>query len=231
MRTLISAAILLLSSTAAQAETIERKVDIGAFTSVGVSGSTDAQITVGPAQSILLRGPKGLVDNIEVVLKDGALLIKHKKTYWGAGNSYKENAKAIITVPTLTKVAVSGSGDMKVTGVKANDFGIAVSGSGDVVANGSCTMLKSSIAGSGNIDATALKCQSATASIAGSGDNRIFASKDITVSIAGSGDVRVTGAPNGACAVNIAGSGSVALPGRTTGNCATKIAGSGEVSY
>ncbi len=219
-----------LVSTTAQAETIERKIDIGAFTSVGVSGSTAAQITVGPAQSIMLRGPKELVDNIEVVLKDGALMIKHKKSHWGMGKSYKENAKVTITAPKLTKVAVSGSGDMNVSGVKATDFGIAVSGSGDVTANGSCTALRSSIAGSGNIDATALQCQSATASIAGSGDNRVFVSKDITVSIAGSGDVRVLGTPSGNCSINIAGSGSVMLPGRK-GACTSKIAGSGDVSY
>jgi hypothetical protein len=231
MKTCILIAASLLAGTAAQAETIERKVDVGAFTSVGISGSTDSQITVGPAQSILLRGPKALVDNIEVVLKDGALMIKHKKSSWGMGNNYKENAKAIITTPSLTKVAVSGSGDMMVTGVKAGDFGIAVSGSGDITASGSCTALRSAISGSGDIDATALKCQSVTASIAGSGDSKAFASNDVSVSIAGSGDVRVMGAPGGACSVNIAGSGSVMLPGRTAGTCTTKIAGSGDVSY
>jgi hypothetical protein len=230
MKTGILIAAALLASTAAQAETIERKVDVGAFTSVGVSGSTDAQITVGPAPSILLRGPKALVDNIEVVLKDGALMIKHKKSSWGMGTSYKENAKAIITAPSLTKVAVSGSGDMTVSGVKAGDFGIAISGSGDISASGTCTSLRSAISGSGDIDATALKCQSVTASIAGSGDSKAFASKDVMISIAGAGDVRVMGAPTGNCSVNIAGSGSVMLPGRS-GNCTSKIAGSGDVSY
>jgi Putative auto-transporter adhesin, head GIN domain len=221
---------VMLISASAHAQSIERKVDIGAFTSVGVSGATDAQITVGAAQSIVLRGPKALVDNIEVSLKDGALLIKHKKSNWGMGASYKENAKAIITVPALKKVAVSGSGDMNVTGIKAADFGIALSGSGDITAAGSCTSLRSSISGSGGVNATGLKCASATTSISGSGGSKIFASQDVTVSIAGSGNVQVDGAPKGSCAISIAGSGDVAVPGRA-GKCSSKIAGSGEVTY
>jgi hypothetical protein len=230
MKKSISLMAAMLCSVSVQAQNIERKVDMGAFTSVGISGSTDAEITVGPAQSILLRGPKGLVDNIEVSLKDGALLIKHKKSYWGIGASYKDNAKAIITVPALAKVAVSGSGNMAVTGVKATDFGIAVSGSGDISASGSCTNLRSSISGSGDVDASGLKCASATTSIAGSGDSKVFASQTVTVSIAGSGDVRVDGVPQGSCAITIAGSGDVSVPGGT-GKCTSKIAGSGKVTY
>jgi hypothetical protein len=126
MKKYIGLMAALLVSVSAQAQNIERKIDMGAFTSVGIAGSTDAEITVGPAQSIVLRGPKGLVNTIEVSLKDGALLIKHKKSSWNIGVSYKENAKAIITTPALAKVAVSGSGNMKVAGVKATDFGIAV---------------------------------------------------------------------------------------------------------
>ncbi len=220
----------VLISASAHAQSIERKVDIGAFTSVGVSSSTDAQITVGPAQSVVLRGPKALVDAIEVSLQDGALLIKHKKSNWGMGTSFKVNAKAIITVPELKKVAVSGSGDMTVTGIKAADFGIAVSGSGDITAAGSCTRLNSSISGSGGVNATGLKCASATTSISGSGGSKVFASQDVTVSIAGSGNVLVDGAPKGSCAISIAGSGDVAVPGRAA-KCTAKIAGSGEVTY
>jgi Putative auto-transporter adhesin, head GIN domain len=230
MKLYASLMVAMLCSAGAQAQNIERKVDMGAFTSVGIAGSTDAEITVGPAQSILLRGPKGLVDNIEVMLKDGALLIKHKKSHWGVGQSYKDNAKAIIAVPALTKVAVSGSGNINVTGVKATDFGIAVSGSGDVTASGSCTNLRSSISGSGDVDASGLKCASATTSIAGSGDSKVFASQNATVSIAGSGDVRVDGVPKTSCAITIAGSGDVSVPGGA-GKCTSKIAGSGEVTY
>jgi Putative auto-transporter adhesin, head GIN domain len=230
MKKTISLMAVMLCSVSVQAQNIERKVDMGAFTSVGIAGSTDAEITVGPAQSILLRGPKGLVDNIEVVLKDGALLIKHKKSYWATGVSYKDNAKAIITVPALTKVAVSGSGDITVAGLKATDFGVAVSGSGDITASGSCTSLRSSVSGSGDIDASGLKCASATTSISGSGDSKIFASESATVSIAGSGDVRLEGVPKTSCAITIAGSGDVSVPGGA-GKCTSKIAGSGEVTY
>jgi hypothetical protein len=230
MKTYGSIIAAMLCSVSVQAQNIERKVEMGAFTSVGIAGSTDADISVGPAQSILLRGPKGLVDNIEVSLKDGALLIKHKKSYWSMGANYKDNAKAIITVPALTKVAVSGSGDMNVSGVKATDFGIAISGSGNISASGSCTNLISSISGSGDVDASGLKCASATTSIAGSGDSKIFASQNATVSIAGSGDVQVDGAPKASCTIKIAGSGDVSVPGGA-GKCSSKIAGSGEVTY
>jgi hypothetical protein len=230
MKKYVYLAAATLCGVSAQAQNIERKIEMGAFTSVGVAGSTDAQITVGPAQSIVLRGPKALIDNIEVSLKDGALLVKHKKSSWGMGTSYKENAKAIITVPALTKVAVSGSGDMSVSGVKATDFGIAVSGSGNINASGSCTSLVSSISGSGDVDASGLKCAAVTTSIAGSGDSKVFASESVTVSIAGSGDVRVDGAPKGSCTIKIAGSGDVSVPGGS-GKCSSKIAGSGEVTY
>ncbi len=220
----------MFASVAAHAQSIERKIDMGPFSSVEVAGSADAQITVGPAQSIVLRGPKSLVDNIEVSLKDGALLIKHKRLNWNLGFSSKFNAKAIITVPALKKVAVSGSGDINITSIKASDFGINVSGSGDITASGSCTSLRSSISGSGDINSSALKCASVTANIEGSGDIKLFASQDVNLTIEGSGDVRVDGAPKGKCAITINGSGDVTVPGGSD-KCTIKIAGSGDVTY
>ncbi len=221
----------MLASTVVQAESIDRKIDIGPFTAVAIAGSTDANITVGPAQSIVLRGPQKLVDAVELVLKDDALLIKRKKSSSNWDSGYKEGVTAIITLPVLTKYAVSGSGDAVITGIKADSFGIAISGSGDVRASGSCGSLTSALSGSGDLDASSLQCDNAKVTISGSSDSKVYARKDIRITLAGSGDVKVAGAPSGLCAINVAGSGDVAMPGRAAGNCSTKIAGSGEVTY
>jgi hypothetical protein len=225
----VSTMALLLMSASAQAANIERKIDMGAFKAVAVAGSTDAVITVGGAQSIVLRGPQKLVDATEVSLKDGVLLIKRSKASWGWDSGYKEGVTAHINAPTLNAYAVSGSGHATITGIKAAEFGIAISGSGNVKTAGQCQALTSTISGSGDIDAAGLHCSSAKVAVSGSGDAKVYASQAVTVSVAGSGDVTVLGKPAGSCTISVAGSGDVAVPGGST--CTSKIAGLGAVSY
>lgn len=234
MQKILYLALAICATGTAQAQSgapnIERKIDMPAFSAIGISGSTNAEITVGPARSILLRGPQKLVDGLEVSVKDGSLHIKRKKENMRWEPSYKTGVTAIITTPVLNRYAVSGSGDAVITGIKAEAFGVAISGSGDVRASGSCGSLNAAMSGSGDLDATDLQCDNAKVAISGSSDSKVFARKDISIAVSGSGDVKVAGAPMGLCDIRVAGSGDVAMPGRK-GSCNSKIAGSGEVTY
>jgi Putative auto-transporter adhesin, head GIN domain len=187
---------------------IERSVAVSAFSSVGIAGWQDADITVGPATSVKIRGAKTLVDQTVIEWRNNALSIRSKNNSWGNWSD-GDGVTVVITTPSLNRVAISGSGDIKARGIKAGDFGVSISGSGDVKLSGSCANFKSSISGSGDVDASGLSCTNGSLNVAGSGDTSIRLSGDVNSVIAGSGDMTIYGNPKGNRKQNVAGSGEV----------------------
>ncbi len=103
--------------------------------------------------------------------------------------------------------SIAGSGDIRLVGVEADRIGLRVSGSGDIAANGKANVLAVSVTGSGDVKARELAVEAAKVSIAGSGDVTVQARRKLDVSIAGSGDVGYVGNPE--ISMSNAGSGSV----------------------
>ena len=198
------------------------------FQAVAMNGSMDLVVRQGATQSVQVEADDNLLPLLETVVEptsQGATLVVR----WKKGQSLYTRSKVSITVtvPKLSaltasgsgdikvepfntpalKLSLSGSGDAKLQGLSTSDFGISISGSGDVVANGSATKLSISIAGSGDVRLADLKSDDVSVSVAGSGDVAVNAAKTLDVRIAGSGDVSYTG--NAAVKSRVAGSGSV----------------------
>ena len=105
------------------------------------------------------------------------------------------------------KLALSGSADVKLRQLSADELAGNVSGSGDLVFGGKATKLSVSISGSGDVNSRALEADDVSVSVAGSGDASVTARKTLNVSIAGSGSVVYAGDP--IVKSSIAGHGSV----------------------
>jgi hypothetical protein len=111
-----------------------------------------------------------------------------------------------LKVPGL-RVAMAGSGQMRLRQLAVDELSVKVSGSGELELAGRTGTLALAVAGSGNADARGLEANDASVNVAGSGDATVNARKTLNVSVAGSGRVAYTG--SAAVKTAIAGSGSV----------------------
>lgn len=187
------------------------------FTGIASGGNFNVSVTLGDTESLRLEGNEDLLKNIETVVEKGVLKIqyKDKKRLWDWNSSDKKRVNVYITAKTLTNLAVSGSGQMKVEGtIKTPDFKAAVSGSGDLWVNAESVNTKASISGSGtvNLSGTAqnteitisgsgnlkgrnFKTKSASIVVSGSGNTELFVDQSLKATVSGSGDIRYGGNP------------------------------------
>jgi Putative auto-transporter adhesin, head GIN domain len=200
-----------------------------AFQGVALSGSMDLIVRQGGTQAVQVQADDNLMPYLETEVTGSGADAK-LQVRWKRGVSiYNSSATRIsVTVPKLTSLAASGSGDMTVEPFETPslvvsvsgssdtrlqklvtaELQISISGSGDVDGAGSATRLRIDVAGSGDVKLRDMKSDDVKISIAGSGDASVHADKSLEVRIAGSGDVVYTG---NAATVNakVAGSGSV----------------------
>jgi carbon monoxide dehydrogenase subunit G len=197
------------------------------FRAIELSGSMDLVVRQGP-QEVQVVLDHNLLEHLETVVEErgGTPTLRVR---WKRGSSFSTRSRVGVTVsvPQLSaiaasgsgdirlesfntpalKVALSGSGDARLAGLTTGELAIAISGSGDVSGQGSATKLSIGISGSGDVRLAEMKAEDVKVSIAGSGDASVAAAKTLEVSIAGSGDVTYTGNP--AVRSSVAGSGSV----------------------
>lgn len=205
---------------------VDRSFPVAAFDRVEVAGPYDVKVTTGGAPGVQAKGGSALLDETDVVVKDGKLIIAPKKHQGIRWNWH--NGKAVFTVSTaalkaagiagsghidIDKVAgdfegdVAGSGELRLAAVTGGAMNLSIAGSGDIHAAGTADSVDLSIAGSGDIDVGELAAKTAEVSIAGSGNIRANASDTAKVSIMGSGDVDIGGGAK--CSVSKSGSGDV----------------------
>lgn len=172
------------------------------FEQVHSSGSAKVVITVGPAQHVEIKTDDNIIPIVETKVRDGRLEIETKDSW-----SSDTGITVTISTPTLKGVGLSGSGDVRVSGVSGGAFAAALSGSGDITASGTAEKVSVAISGSGDAHLYDLAARTAEISVSGSGDVEVSASEVLDASIAGSGDVSYRGKPQ--VKSHVAGSGDV----------------------
>lgn len=198
----LSACVLNLGDVAGgETQTQSRSVD--AFDAIAIEGSVDVQAKVGPGLSVDVEASDKVIDKVVTRVEDGTLHVSLERgVHVNTGRMLVR-----VTVPSLTSISVSGSGDASVEGLDEASLSIAVSGSGDVEAGGEAESVSISVAGSGDVGARALEVEDAKIALRGSGDIRVTATETATGSIQGSGDVTVHGGAD--CSITVAGSGDL----------------------
>lgn len=217
----LAAASALLFATGACSEsraesgpTTSRTYQVGAFTSLEVTGPFDVAVSTGKPVAVAAEGPEKLIEALKVEVVDGKLLIRPERKGWFGGFNWNGGpAKVVVSVPSLDAAQITGSGDVMVDRVNGERFAgaiagsgnlnvgqasikqlaLAISGSGSVKVAGQAQQASYSIAGSGDVDAGGLTAVNADAEIAGSGNIRARVTGQAKASIAGSGDIDISG--------------------------------------
>lgn len=214
---LISLSVLILATLACSAVStgtntvigsghiISEARTLGSFTSVELRGSSDVDIVVGATQSVTVKSDDNIVPLIETTVSDGKLIISTKPF---TSMTTTSGVHISIVVPSLQNVVLSGSGNMRVTGVNGPALGIEMPGSGNITVAGTTDRATITMAGSGNILCSDLKAHSATVMLTGSGTVKVYADKSLNANISGSGAIRYSGSPS-QLNTNITGSGTI----------------------
>jgi hypothetical protein len=188
--------------------TAARQVDN--FTKLESTCSADVILVQGSPQAVLLEGEDNILPLIETRVSGGTLTISTKP------NTSIRTTQALIvhiTVPELSSIRVTGSGnvdlstwqagsanieitgsgDIRVDSLQADSLQAVLSGSGDVILAGKVSSQTIRISGSGNFEAKLLESRGADATLTGSGDATLWVTENLTANLSGSGDVNYYG--------------------------------------
>jgi hypothetical protein len=177
-------------------EIVSRKLDLAGFERISVAGVYELDVRVGPEFSIMLSGPAYEMNRVEASVENGALVLNQRK--WKKGEKNRNNrdgVEAVITMPSLTGLNISGVVEGHISDVDASRFELNLSGVGDITIDGECGALEAKVSGVGDLDAKSLECRTADINVSGVGDASVFASDEIDARISGMGDIDVYGSP------------------------------------
>lgn len=201
---------------------VTEELDLPAFNGVELSISAQVFIRQGNEQSVTVEGKQNLIDELERDVRNGIWDIEFDRCV-----TNMDEMKIFITVPDLTSLKISGSGDIVSEntfvigdidlnisgsgtidlGLEADDINARISGSGKINMEGIGDQLDLDVSGSGDLTAFGLTLRTADITISGSGDAEVFVTDTLLVRISGSGDVFYKGNPS--VDVSISGSGRV----------------------
>ena len=164
--------------------------DVAAFTRIDNSASVDVRLHVGGRQKLLVRAGEKVIDDVRTEVRDGTLHLSFDHDGFGGNDLIVE-----ATVPRLTGIEASGSGDIDVDGIDAGSFQVRSDGSADLSLAGTAAQLAVDLDGSGDADLERLDAREARVAVGGSGDVDVRAGERLDVRVDGSGDVRYHGDP------------------------------------
>ncbi len=164
--------------------------DVARFTRIDSGDSVDVRVRVGEAQRVQVSAGEEVIDDVRTSVRDGVLHVTFDHRGFGGGDVVVD-----ASVPRLTGIDVSGSGDVDALGVDAEEFEVRSDGSADVSVQGTARTLAVELDGSGDADLTDLVSREAQVTVGGSGDADVRVDERLRATVDGSGDLHYRGDP------------------------------------
>jgi hypothetical protein len=194
---LVSAAALVLLSGCGSHTASSRQ---GSTATSGTEGS------VGAPKRVVIRGDDNVLRLITTKVADGTLVVSQA----GDFNSHR-GVQVDVAIPSLVGVALSGTGNLAVTGVRADRFKVDLSGAGRLEVSGTARRVDASLTGVGDARLGRLLSTATHVVVSGTGSATVVATKSLDASVSGTGSVTYHGNPQH-IKTNVTGTGAV-VPG------------------
>ena len=123
------------------------------------------RLHVGEPQRVQVRAGEKVIDDVGLEVRDGTLHVTFDHNGFGGGDVVVE-----ASVPKLTGIDASGSGDIDADGIDADAFDVRSDGSADIALAGTAGRLAVDSNGSGDADLAGLTAREARVAVNGSGD-------------------------------------------------------------
>lgn len=175
---------------------ITETYDLTGFDKIDVGGVYEIDVMVGGDYAIAVSGAPEEMSRIEVYVENGELFLDQKRPERGKRRFRNHGLTAVISVPALSAIDVSGVVDGEVKGISAGAFSADLSGVGDLDLSGTCENLDADVSGVGDLDAEDLKCLTVDIQVSGIGDATVYASQAVEASVSGIGSITVYGSPS-----------------------------------
>ena len=179
--------------------------DVAGFTEVCLSGSGDVLIEQTGAESCTVEGDDNVLPLLETRVSNGVL---HLGLRQNVSVRATKPIRYHVTVKELSGVAISGSGNVRASGIDTDKLAAEISGSGSADLAGRADVVTLRVSGSGSYNAGDLRSRTVKVDISGSGDAVVNPSDRLDATVSGSGSVRYGGSPT--VSQRVSGSGSIA---------------------
>ena len=165
--------------------------DLPSFAAVDLGGANQVAVSVGGKQSVAVHADDNLIEAVTTQVHSGVLVIGNTGSF-----TTKSPMRVDVTVPILDTATLSGTGILRIDGVKGKQFDALLPGSGVLRVSGTVDRLDATLGGSGDMQLENLIARDATVSVAGSGRLQVHASGTLNASVAGSGVILYRGNPS-----------------------------------
>lgn len=205
------------------------------FNKISLNCSADVKYTVSDTLHISVNATDDWLETLDIrTAADGTLIIGKKENdnsvihvNWHSGP-----CQIIIAGPSLKSVAIAGSGSFKCWGkILTDEFVGSVSGSGDIdIKDIKAENAIFSTVGSGDLIVGDIEAKKVDVSVSGSGDASVHANNvaDINANVVGSGDITLDCKDCGTATASISGSGDISIFGNVK-QLRQSTAGSGDI--
>lgn len=165
--------------------------EVADFKSISSDIVGEVLVKMGESQSVEVTFDDNLLPMVSTEAVDGELRISTTGSF-----STSVGLKINITTPSLDSVRSSGVGAVKIEGLNAETFSIALSGVGGISAKGEVKSLDVTVSGVGSADLDGLVAEEVSVTVSGVGGAKVHASKSVNASTTGVGSIRVSGNPS-----------------------------------
>jgi len=178
--------------------------NVPAFHAVELAGANNVAIHVGGTQQVVVRADQNLIGRVTTEVRSGTLVVGNKPGSYAT----KAPTGVEITVPSLSALTLSGSGNIVVDGIDAQSLTVNLPGSGTLNGSGTVTRLEVTIGGSGSVQFAGVTARDGHAVVSGSGTIFLNVTGSLDASVSGSGSVIYAGSPQ-TVTKSVTGSGSI----------------------
>jgi hypothetical protein len=163
---------------------------VARFSSLDLAGSNNVTVVVGAPQSVVVHADSNLISHVTTQVVAGSLVIADTGSF-----TTRTPMSVEVSVPSLTALNLSGSGQLSVTGIKASRLTVTVSGSGLLYAAGTATRLDVTLSGDGMVQLSQLTASEVLAVVTGSGLIQVTATTSLNAAVPGTGAIVYSGNP------------------------------------
>ena len=205
---------------ASETRTVEASI-----TRIDLTGPIDLTLRQGAVPSLMVRGEKRMIGNVETEQSGNRLEIATK----GMLLHHRTPLQVTLVLPSLESISINGSGASTVNGFIGDKANVELHGSGNLKFNGRYREVTAGIHGSGEVEVNGGASEKVAVEVVGSGQMTVVGSTDdFRVEQTGSGDLNARHLAAKEANVELMGSGTSIVQARETAEISLR--GSGDIT-
>ena len=195
---------------------ITRNYNVRDFVKIESETAADIRFTQSPDFSVRAEGNQDAIDELQVTVKNGTLVLKNSKSFLKTRKSKRSKVTLFISSPDLQKINSDGvgnitlQGEVSVNGLVIDSDGVGnisaenlickrlsvdSDGVGNITLKGQAQLIEVRSDGVGNVNLQEMRANNVRVNSDGVGNLRVFASESVDIHADGIGNVTYYGNP------------------------------------